>query len=94
MAIEMVSKVDTFFIFVLFAVALAAAEAIRIEESPDGGVQWLWCSPGHAASGDAACVASTPHHGHQNGPQRRGIRSPPPPISLGIIIAKDHVRVH
>jgi hypothetical protein len=31
MAIEMVSKVDTFFIFVLFAVALAAAEAIRIE---------------------------------------------------------------
>jgi len=52
------------------------------------------CSPGHAALGYAACIASTPHHGHRNGPQRRGIRSPPPPISLGIIVVKDHVRVH
>ena len=47
------------------------------------------CSSGHAALGDAACIASTPHYGHQNGPQRRGICSPPPPISLGIIVAKD-----
>jgi hypothetical protein len=31
MAIEMVSKVATFFTFVLFAVALVAAEAIRSE---------------------------------------------------------------
>ena len=54
----------------------------------------LRCSPGHAASGDAACSASTPHHGHRNGPQRRGICSPPLPISLGVIIAKDHVMVH
>jgi hypothetical protein len=51
------------------------------------------CSPGHAESGDAACIASTPHHGHQHGPQRRGIRLPPP-ISLGIIVAKDYVMVH
>ena len=54
----------------------------------------LRCSPGHAASGDAACSASTPHHGHRNGLQRRGIGSPLPPISLGIIVAKDHVMVH
>ena len=52
------------------------------------------CSPRHAASGDAAFVASTPHHGHHNGLQRRGICSLPPPISLGIIVAKDHVMVH
>ena len=55
------------------------------------------CSPRHdAASGDAACIgiASTPHHGHQNGLQRTGICSLPPPILLGIIIAKDHVMVH
>ena len=52
------------------------------------------CSPRHAALGDAAFVASTPHHGHHNGQQRRGICSLPPPISLGIIIAKDHVMVH
>jgi hypothetical protein len=41
MAIQMVSKVDTFCIFVLFAVALAAAGTIRSEYSPDGGIQWL-----------------------------------------------------
>ena len=52
------------------------------------------CSPRHAASGDAACIASTPHHGHQNGLQRRGNCSLPSPISLGIIIGKDHVMVH
>ncbi len=51
------------------------------------------CSPRHAALGDATCIASTPHHGHRNGPQWRGIRSPPP-ILLGIIIAEDHVMVH
>ena len=32
--------------------------------------------------------------GHQNGPQRRYIGSPPPPISTAVIIAKDHVMVH
>jgi hypothetical protein len=52
------------------------------------------CSHRHAALGDAACIVSTPHHGHQNGLQRRGICSLPPPISLGIIIAKDHFMVN
>jgi hypothetical protein len=51
-------------------------------------------SPGHAALGDAACIASTPPYGHQNGLQRRCIRSLPPPLLLGVIIAKDHVMVH
>ena len=51
-------------------------------------------SPGHAALGDAACIASTPPHGHQNGLQQRCIHSSPPPFSLGIIIAKDHGMVH
>jgi hypothetical protein len=45
MAIKMVSKVDTFCIFVLFAVALAAAGAIQSQQSPDGGVQWLPVKP-------------------------------------------------
>ena len=52
------------------------------------------CSPGHAALSDAACSASTPHRGNRNGPQWRGICSPPPPILIGIIVAKDHVMVH
>ncbi len=51
-------------------------------------------SPGHAASGDAACTSSTPPHGHWNGLQRRCIRSLPPAFLLGIILAKDHVMVH
>jgi len=51
-------------------------------------------SPGHAALGDAECIASTPPHGHQNGLRRRCIRSSPLPFSLGVIIAKDHVMVH
>ena len=41
MAIEMASKVVTFFIVVLLIVAMAAAEAIWSEYSPDGGIQWL-----------------------------------------------------
>ena len=52
------------------------------------------CSPGHDASGDAACIASTLSHGHQNEQRRRCIRSSPPPFSLGVIIAKDHGMVH
>ena len=51
-------------------------------------------SPGHAALGDAACIASTPPHGHQNVLRRRCIRSLLPPFSLGVIIAEDHVMVH
>jgi hypothetical protein len=38
--------------------------------------------------------ASTPPYGHQNGLQRRCIRSSPPPFLLGVIVAKDHVMVH
>jgi hypothetical protein len=51
-------------------------------------------SSGHVASGDAACIASTPPCGHQNGLQRRCICSLPLAFLLGIIIAKDHVMVH
>jgi len=51
------------------------------------------CSPGHAASGNAACIASTPPHGHWNGLQLRWICSLPPPFSFGIIVAKENVMV-
>jgi hypothetical protein len=44
--------------------------------------------------GDAACIASTPPHSHQNGLRWRCIRSSPPPFLLGVIIAEDHVMVH
>jgi hypothetical protein len=51
-------------------------------------------SPGHAALGDATCIASTPPHGHQNGLQRRCICSSPLPFFLRGFMAKDHVMVH
>jgi hypothetical protein len=41
MAIKMASKVVTFFIVVFLIVAMAAAEAIWSEYSPDGSIQWL-----------------------------------------------------
>jgi hypothetical protein len=40
-AVETASDYGTFFIVVLFAVALAAAGAIQREYSPGGGIQWL-----------------------------------------------------
>jgi hypothetical protein len=52
-------------------------------------------SPRHAASGNDACIVSSPQHGHRNGLWWRGIRSSPPSFSLDIIVAtKDHVMVH
>jgi hypothetical protein len=41
MAIETARECGTFFIVVLFAVAQAAAGAIRCEYSPHGSIQWL-----------------------------------------------------
>jgi hypothetical protein len=46
------------------------------------------CSPGHAALGDAACIASTPLHGHQNGLQLRCICLLLPPLLSDQIAAK------
>ena len=51
------------------------------------------CSPGHAALGDATCIASTHPHGHQNGLGQSYNCLLPPPSSLCIIIAKDHAIV-
>ena len=46
------------------------------------------CSPGHAALGNATCIALTPPHGHQNGLQRRCIHLLLPPLLSDQIIAK------
>jgi hypothetical protein len=40
-------------------------------------------SPGHTTLGNAACIASTPPHGHQHGLRWRCIHSSPPPFLLG-----------
>jgi hypothetical protein len=49
---------------------------------------------GHAASGDAACIASTPRHGHKNEQRWRCICLSQPPFLLGVIVAKNHVMAH
>jgi hypothetical protein len=51
-------------------------------------------SPGHAASGDATIIASTPPHGHRNCLQQRCVCSSLPPFLLDRIVAKDHGIVH
>jgi hypothetical protein len=50
-------------------------------------------SPGHAALGNAVCIASKHLHGHQNGLQLKCIRFSLPLFLLAIIVAKDHVMV-
>ncbi len=51
-------------------------------------------SPGHAALGNAICIAPAHHHGHQNGRRTRCICSSSLILSSTITIAKDHVMVH
>ncbi len=50
-AIEMAIKVGTFCIIAVLIVTLAAAGAIRSEQSPDGGVQWLLLKPWNSSTG-------------------------------------------
>ncbi len=51
-------------------------------------------SPGHAALGDAICIAPAHHHGHRNGRRTRCICSSLLILSSTITVAKDHVMVH
>ena len=76
------------FIVVCLPVALAVAGAIQSKQLPDAGVQWLQGSPGHAALGDVLRIAPAHRRGHRNGPRRRYICSPPPPISFAVVVAK------
>jgi hypothetical protein len=64
-AIEMASKVGTFYIVVVWIVAVSSG---------------FGYSPGHAALDNAKCIASMPPHGHRNGLQLRCICLLPPPL--------------
>jgi hypothetical protein len=44
-------------------------------------------SPGHAALGNAICIAPVHRRGHQNGWRMRCIRLPPPPFLFAVIVA-------
>jgi hypothetical protein len=62
--------------------------------SPMADFSGFYESPGPPSSGDALCISPAHRDGHRNGLRRRCIRSPPPPISIAVIVAKDHVMVH
>ena len=46
------------------------------------------CSPGHATSGNALCIAPAHCQGYQNGQRGRDIPSSSPPILFDQIVAK------
>jgi hypothetical protein len=71
-AIKMASKVGPFFhhCFVCCCPGGCWGDTERVV-SPDGGVQWLRGSPGHAALGNAICIAPAHRCGHRNGQQQR-----------------------
>ena len=93
-AIETAIKVGAYYILYCLLSPWRPLGQYGVSSRPMAASSGFWCSPGHAALGNATCIASTPPHGHQNGLRRRCIRSPPPPFSLGVIIAKDHGMVH
>jgi hypothetical protein len=45
-------------------------------------------SPGPPSSGDVLCISPAHRDGHRNGLRRRCICSPPPPISIAVMVAK------
>ena len=51
-------------------------------------------SPGLPPSGDTRGIVPPHRNDRRNGQNGHQSHSPPPPISLVIIVAKDHVMVH
>jgi hypothetical protein len=73
MAIETASKVGVLFDCCLFAVALADAGANGASSCPMPASSGFQSSRGHAALGDAVCIAPAHLRGRQNGRRRRCI---------------------
>jgi hypothetical protein len=94
-AIKMASKAGSFFLHCF----VCCCPGGRWGNTEQVVALWLcpvasWGSPGHAASGNAICIALAHCHGHKNGQQRRKILMPLPIMSSTITVAKDHVMVH
>jgi hypothetical protein len=88
------AKGGVFCIFVLFAVTLVAAGQYGASSHLMAVLSSFYKSPGLHPSVDAHGIRLVHRHGHHIGLQRRCICSPPAPISIDVIIAKDHVMVH
>ncbi len=81
-------------IVVLLIVALADAGQYGASRRPMPASSSLRSSPGHAALGDAVCIAPEHCRGHGNSRRMRCIRSSSSILSSTITVAKDHVKVN
>ena len=85
-AIDMASKVGTCCIVNSFAVALAAARAMRSEYLPNGGIQWLPVKPWLCFIGRCAPYGTDALPWQSKWPATE--------VEIAVIVAKDHVIVH
>ena len=58
MASKMTSKYSAFFVIFFLFVSPLFAGAIRLEYSPDDGIQWLWVKPWTPSIGRCACYCT------------------------------------
>jgi hypothetical protein len=79
-AIEMASKVGLFFLSFHLLLSWQPLGQYGASSCSMVATSGLQGSPGHVTLGDAACIALTHRHGHQNGQQRRCICLSMPPL--------------
>jgi hypothetical protein len=93
-AIKMASKVGPF-LLLLFHLLLPWRPLGQYGASshPMVASSGFWSSPGHAALGNAICIALAHCHGHQNGKQWRCICLLSSLFFLTLLIAKGHIMV-
>jgi hypothetical protein len=65
-------------------------EQYRGSSCPMAVSRGLWCSPGHAATGNSSSLAPMHPCGHQNGQQRKDVCSSSLISSSTITLAKQH----
>ncbi len=94
MAIKTASFVGVFVDCCLFACCPWTLGRYGASSCPMPASSGFWSSPGHAAFGDAVCIALARCRGHRNGQRTRCICSSLPILSSTITVAKDHVMVN
>ncbi len=93
-AIKMTSKGGGHFAHCCVALAWLPLGRYGASSNPMAEFSGFYESPGPSSSGNLLCISPAHRDGHRNGLRRRCICSPPLPISIAVIVAKDHVMVH
>ncbi len=90
MASKMASFVGVFVDCCLYACCPGSRwgnmEQVVARWQPMAASSGFWSSRGHAASGNAVCIAPAHCRGHQNGRRMRCICSLPPPFLFAVIV--------